>query len=199
MGLDWVLVNKPKEDYESEYSAIVKEMETIIDYEEASIHNQKRMEEIKQRIEEISISSYRSTGCKFVGEDEEADQYMQETYSTKSKEKIFNILIQTMKGYPITKLATDKEGIAKYSSIAASEFDFRGQALQSIKTLPKDLSEEAFDFHNPKDTIMYGEKLQNFLQGHRESLNEEEIDVLESACTWLSYWGNKGHGFKPWY
>jgi hypothetical protein len=198
MGLDWVLSNKPKEGNEDEYYRIVKEIENIVGYEEVSIQNQNWIEEIKQRIEEISISSYRSAGCKFVGEDEEANQYIHEIYSTKSKEKI-EALIQTMKGYPITKLASDKNGIAKYSGIATSEFDFRGQELQSIKSLPKDLIEEAFDFHTHRETIVYGEKLQTFLQEHRESLNEEEIDVLESACAWLSYWGNKGHGFKPWY
>jgi hypothetical protein len=198
MGLDWVLVNKPKEGYESEYFEIIKEMENIIGYEEASIQNQKRIEEIKQRIEEISISSYRSAGCKFVGEDEEANQYVQEMYPTRSKEEIED-LIQTMKGYPITKLASDKEGIAKYSGIATSEFDFRGKALQTVKSLPKDLIEEAFDFHNPKDTVVYGEKLHTFLQENRKSLDEEEIDILESAYAWLFYWGNKGHGFKPWF
>jgi hypothetical protein len=198
MGLDWVLLNKPKEGHEEEYSSILKEMENLVGYEEASIQNQKRVEEIKQRIEEISTSSYQTAGCKFVGCDPEANQFIQEMYPTRSKEEIED-LIQTMKGYPITKLATDKEGIAKYSGIATSEFDFRGQALQTVKSLSKDIIEEAFDFHNPKDTVAYSEKLKSFLQENRKSLNEEEIDILESAYNWLFYWGNKGHGFKPWY
>ncbi len=198
MGLDWVLVNKPKEDYEEEYSSILKEMETIVGYEEASIQNKNRIEEIKQRIEEISISSYQTAGCKFVGIDPEADQYVQNMYPTRSEEEL-KMLLQEMKGYPITKLAIDKEGFAKYSGIAVSDFDFRGQALQSIKSLPKDLIEEAFDFHNACDCVAYGGKLQCFLNEQRGILNEEEIDILESSSAWLSYWGNKGHGFKPWF
>jgi hypothetical protein len=198
MGLDWVLLNKPKEDYEEEYATILQEMENIVAYEEASIQNKNRIEEIKQRIEEISISSYQTAGCKFVGIDPEADQYVQNMYPTRSEEEL-KMLLQEMKGYPITKLASDKEGFAKYSGIAVSDFDFRGQALQSIKSLPKDLIEEAFDFHSAYDTIKYGGKLQCFLNEQRGLLNEEEIDILESAVTWLIYWGNKGHGFKPWF
>jgi hypothetical protein len=219
MGLDWLVSPKTKDGFEEQRklleSVIQKFQNKILEIDDAIMKKklENELEKLNKKFFEITISKYETVKCKRIGIDKEANEYILKRHLQKnSDEKSHELLlrdIQIMYGMPIPELYEDKDGLAAYSGIATSDFDFRGKVL-SDTILSKELKDEMYEKHDAKETLEFAKKFQNYIDDYyennknlyksREEFNNSySVEPIVKAIQWLTYWGGKGHGFDPWY
>lgn len=89
----------------------------------------------------------------------------------------------------------DCPGLAAVSGMLASRLDFRGKCISYMRGLPDTLGDAAYADMSPDDAVEYADALEQQV----EQVPGEERPTLESAISWLRYWGGHGHPIYAWY
>jgi len=208
MGLDWVLnKSKPKDGFVSEYMDLSEKIKNTEDRGELT--------RLEKRIDEISIKAFEIIGAPKIGENESANNYFRERIYRPNREQAIKRLkrdpsdqwakhwsrslrevMDDHLGKYISDLATDNRGFSMYSGMLCSSIDFRGKMVCCIDDLSDELKNEGYEDHeDPIHALEYSKKLKEAAP----LLAGQDRRVVESAVSWMDFWGNRGYGFYAWY
>jgi hypothetical protein len=204
MGLDWVILDKPKEGYENAYNELknqIKQLHESNDIDEEHIDN------LNDQLKSISISKYETLKCPKVKSSNKSKQYfidniyngIKHRYNNLTVDEVINIYANEY----IVELSPYISGISNTASLLCSSCDFRGKGISYSNLIGQELSEEAYLDHTPDEMINYANKLQDKLKEYNKNeLNEEQLEdylFVKRGIKWLKFWGKKGHGYYAWY
>lgn len=180
MGLDWIPADVPKLGHEAEFESLRKKLSWNLPF--VSRH-------WKKRYAEIAISP-----CETIAEPEGNHWGAADT---------------SCPGIPQFTHAGAYDGVDQTS--------FRGEFVLICQDLvTEDLRQRAYSPFTPEEAIEYGRRLYHQASkiatskgldpaaAHagadddpRDSI-EGQIEVFRAASEWFVFWGEKGHGVRPW-
>lgn len=194
MDINWSPCPKPKPGHEEEFQVLLSELRTCVER-----HHRKR---VLIQLFEISISPYESLTIPRIGIDEIATNNLKERILKRHPYTPINKLqeeLQRRHGEELYYLTQEKDALPKYSSPEAGFYDFNGGVLTTIPEIPIHILLESKHNHSQQQSLEYADKLEAFLKEYTLKYGDPEpCDILQSAVTWLRFWGNKGHGFEIW-
>lgn len=213
MGLDWVLhQRKAIEGKEEEFDKLSAQLNASKNAEET-----KRLE---TELNAIAISAFEVLGAPRVGIDEAATKWFKEEVYEKHVANVDNMdneeyraywlrpweqVLASNHGVFVPHLATETDGLARIVGIAGSQLDFCGNVVgNSEKLIGKELADRAYQDHGPKDMLDYAAKLSEQVEQYRDAhtttkTESEDLQLIDAAILWLTFWGERGFGFWAWY
>lgn len=214
MGLDWIVLDKPKQGCQIQFNTLTELLaqtnQQLNELDENSPdfdQTLEQYEQIKSQLASVSISKYDTTKCPKVGTSKKAKEYfiskmlpeIKKSHPTKSDEEIIN----DFSDYRIVELSPYKKPKTGFYGIMCSSLDFRGKGIGFANLLDENLRNEAYEDHEPNEAIEYSKKLRNCLAKYNKTKlteeEKEEYDFIMAGAKWLEFWGKNSHGFHAWY
>jgi hypothetical protein len=206
MGLDWIVLDKPREDKKEVYDQILNQIDELeqINYDESI------MEELCKKLKEVSVTKYETLKCPKVGDSEETVMYFIKNMYPYSKIRYNSNIITSLnecKDQYIPQLSPEFDKISNHTTgIVTSIFDFRGGVIGNNSLLSSELRNEAYTDKNPEEMMIYADKLEIHIQKYNgkelEEINEDQqmnYKLIKEGIYWLRFWAERDHGINAWY
>jgi hypothetical protein len=206
MGLDWLVLDKPREDKKEVYDQILNQIDELeqINYDESI------MEELCKKLKEVSVTKYETLKCPKVGDNEETVMYFIKNMYPYSKIRYNSNIITSLnecKDQYIPQLSPEFNKISGHThGLITSVFDFRGAVIGNNSLLSLELRNEAYKDKNPEEMMIYADKLEIHIQIYNskelEEMNEDQqinYKLIKEGIHWLRFWAERGHGINAWY
>lgn len=108
----------------------------------------------------------------------------------------------------VREAAADRQdALARYVGLLGSCYDFRGAALDydrnavtghAAYVMKADFPDELYLDREPAEVLELADDLSRALDHyleHGDDKDEDSIDMVQAAISWLCFWGRAGHGF----
>ncbi len=212
MGLDLVVLGKPKIGHESEFASGLAKVSRGDEMSEAET----------SRFLEITTQPYESLGAPQVGFSPAADEWIVNMYREKDDEKPAAQIIDENRGFYVLRLLDECDGIPQFSHAnlydGVDDTSFRGAFLDQCKSfLDKANLDRAWTkIMSPDEAVNYGQALlaaatqtpspqksgffNKLFSGSKQPISfEEQREILKAAGKWYMFWGNRGHHIQAYY
>ncbi|MBW0434898.1 hypothetical protein HGB47_14865 [Leptospira yasudae] len=176
---------------------------------------EKSREDLLKEWFEIQISPFETIKAPVIGQDNEANEWLNAVYELSGKEFLKEDFFRKYEGEYVIRLAKELDGIPVYSSAQQDANVFRGEFLRNCADLIGDsLVNEAWTTKLADETLDYGnrmmkianliavEKNLQFLRDQRnppesdENSIESKLHIIYSLSKWLIFYGKNGHGYE---